>query len=205
MRDIDRALADITSIRSHLAAGTLFRGFGPAVMAVTGGLAFATSLAQSVWPDALAGDPMSFFLCWVVTATVSAVLVGAEMVARSRRHHAGLADAMILNAIGQFIPAGFAGAAIAAVLLRYAPETHWLLPGLWQLLVAVGILASLRSLPRQVLVVGAWYFVAGVAVLILASASRSVTPWMMGLPFAVGQLLMAAILHRASGGYDAEI
>ena len=204
MRDIDRALADITSIRSHLAAGTMFRGFGPAVMAVTGALAFVTALAQSIWPAALAGDPMTFFLCWVVTAGICAVLVGAEMVARSRRHHGGLADAMILNAIGQFIPAGIAGAAIAGVLLRYAPETHWLLPGMWQLLVDVGLLASLRSLPRTVVLVGAWYFVAGVAVLILASASRTLSPWMMGVPFAVGQILMAAVLYRASGEFDAE-
>ena len=199
MRDLDRALADITSIRSHLAAGTLFRGFGPAVMAVTGGLAVVTAAAQSIWPDALARDPVTFILCWAVTACLAVGLTGAEMLARSRRHHGGLADAMILNAIGQFLPAGFAGAAIACVLVRFAPETLWMLPGLWQVLVALGILASLRSLPRAVALVGAWYFVAGTGVLIVASADQSLSPWMMGLPFAVGQLLMAAVLHVASG------
>ena len=46
MRDIDRALADITNIRSQLATGTMFRGFGPTVIAVTGLLAIATAANQ---------------------------------------------------------------------------------------------------------------------------------------------------------------
>ena len=39
MKDIDRALADISDMRNQLAAGTMFRGFGPAVMALSGALA----------------------------------------------------------------------------------------------------------------------------------------------------------------------
>lgn len=204
MRNLDRALADITNIRSHLAAGTMFRGFGPAVMAVTGGLAIVTAGAQSIWFDALAREPLIFLLCWVVTAIISAGLIGAEMLARSRRHHAGLADAMVVNAIEQFVPAGFAGGAIACVLLKFAPESLWILPGFWQILVALGIFASVRSLPRSIALVGAWYFVAGIGVLIVASFSQSLAPWMMGLPFAVGQFLMAAVLHLASGEHHAD-
>jgi hypothetical protein len=209
MRNLDRALADITSIRSQLAAGTMFRGFGPAVIAATGGLALVTAGAQSVWPDELAREPFVFLMCWAATAVVSAALIGAEMLARSRRHHAGLADAMILNAIEQFLPAGFAGGAIAGVLLIFAPEALWILPGLWQILVALGIFASVRTLPRSITLVGAWYFVAGICVLIIASFSQTLSPqnlspWSMGLPFAIGQFLMAAVLHFASGEHDAD-
>lgn len=204
MREFDRALADITSIRSHLAAGTMFRGFGPAVMAVTGLLAIITVGAQSIWPNELAGEPLTFLACWGVTAVVSIILIGAETLARSRRHHAGLADAMLLNAIEQFLPAGVAGGAIAYVLISFAPAALWLLPGLWQVLVALGIFASVRSLPRPIALVGAWYFVAGIGVLTVASSSQSLAPWMMGLPFAVGQFLMAAVLHLASGDHHAD-
>ena len=35
MRDLDRALADITAIRSQMARGTEFRGYGPVTMAAT--------------------------------------------------------------------------------------------------------------------------------------------------------------------------
>lgn len=204
MRDLDRALADIANIRSHLAVGTLFRGFGPAVIAVTGLLAIATAGAQTVWPGALADDALTMLVVWVATAFVSAVLVVAEMLARSRRHHGGLADAMIWNAIQQFLPAAFAGAAVGLVLARFAPDSLWTLPGLWQVLVALGIFASLRTMPPLIALVGAWYFVAGIAVMIMASSADSLSPWLMGLPFAVGQFLMAAVLHFASGEHHVE-
>ena len=197
MREIDRALADIADIRSQLVAGTLFRGFGPAVLAVTGVLALITAAAQSLWPAMLAADPLTFLLVWVVTACIAVTLIGAEMVVRSRRHHPGLAQTMILNAVEQFLPAGFAGAAIATVLLTAAPDSLWLLPGIWQVLVALGILASRRMLPNGTVHVGSWYLLAGLAVLMAAASSQSLSPWMMGVPFAVGQILMAAVLHRA--------
>lgn len=199
MRDIDRALDDITSIRSHLAAGTLFRGFGPFVIAVTGGLAVATATAQSIWPEILAPGPAAFLDCWVVTALVSTGLIGAEMSARSRRHHGGMADAMIWNAILQFLPAGVAGASIAWVLLEFAPDQLWMLPGLWQVLVALGLFTATRTLPRTITIVAAWYFLAGIGTLIIASFSQALSPWLMGVPFAVGQFLMGVFLHFASG------
>jgi hypothetical protein len=40
--------------------------------------------------------------------------------------------------------------------------------------------------------------------LMLASENHALSPWTMGLPFVIGQLLMAAILHFASGDLDAE-
>ncbi len=126
------------------------------------------------------------------------------MQARSRRHHSGLADAMIHQAVEQFLPAGVAGALLAVVLWKFAPETLWMLPGLWQVLVSLGVFASVRSLPRTVAFAGAWYFVAGFAVLMLASESHALSPWTMGLPFVIGQLLMAALLHFASGEIDVE-
>jgi hypothetical protein len=46
MRDLDKALADIFAIRSQIAAGTAFRGYGPATVAATGGLALLTALLQ---------------------------------------------------------------------------------------------------------------------------------------------------------------
>ena len=205
MKNIDRALADITSIRNQIAAGTMFRGFGPVVIAGTGGLAALTATAQTIWPHVLADDPLTFLVCWIATAVISAGFIGVEMLARARRHHAGLADTMILNAIEQFLPAGFAGAAIAYVLFKFAPAVLWVLPGFWQILIALGLFASARSLPRLIPLAGAWYFIAGVCVMIIASFNQSLSPWMMGVPFAFGQILMAAILHLDTGElYDEE-
>jgi hypothetical protein len=204
MRDIDKALADILAIRSQIAAGTAFRGYGPAAVAATGGLALMTAAAQFLLLDDPSGQPLVFFLGWAATALLSAAIIGVEMRARSRRHHCGLADAMVHQAVEQFLPAGVAGALLAVMLGRFAPEALWMLPGLWQLLVSLGISASVRSLPRSVAIAAAWYFVAGFATLMLASQDHALSPWTMGLPFVVGQFLMAAILHFASGDFDAE-
>lgn len=204
MRDLDKALADIFAIRSQIAAGTAFRGYGPATMAATAGLALAMALLQFWWLDDPSGHPLTFFAGWAAAALVSAGMIWTEMQARSRRHHSGLADAMIHQAIEQFLPAFVAGVLLAAMLWKFAAETLWMLPGLWQVLVSLGVFASVRSLPRTVAFAGAWYFVAGFAVLLLASQSHALSPWTMGLPFVIGQLLMAAILHFASGEDDVE-
>jgi hypothetical protein len=204
MRDLDKALADILAIRSQLAAGTAFRGYGPATIAVTGGIALLTAILQSRWLTDPTARPLTFFASWAAAAVLSAVLIWIEMRARSHRHHCGLADAMIYQAVEQFLPAGIAGVLLAPMFWKFAPEALWMVPGLWQLLVSLGIFASVRSLPRTVALAGAWYFVAGFAVLLLASHDHALSPWTMGLPFTVGQLLMAALLHFASGEEDAE-
>jgi hypothetical protein len=204
MSDLDKALADILTIRSQIAAGTAFRGYGPATAAATAALALITTLAQFLWLRAPTAQPLIFFAGWAVTAAISAVMIWIEMLARSRRHHSGLADAMIHQAVEQFLPAGVAGVLLAVMLLKFAPETLWMLPGLWQLMVSLGVFASVRSLPRAVTAAGAWYFIAGFTTLLLASQDHALPPWTMGLPFVVGQLLMAAILQFASGGNDVE-
>jgi len=204
MRDLDKALADIFTIRSQIAAGTAFRGYGPATVAATAGVAFATSILQFLWLDDPTGSTLTFLAGWTVAAVVSGVLIFIEMQARSRRHHSGLADAMIQQAVEQFLPAGIAGLLLAIMLWKFAPETLWMLPGLWQVLVSLGVFASVRSLPRSIALGGAWYFVTGFAVLLHASQTHALSPWTMGLPFVAGQLLMAALFYFASGENDAE-
>ncbi len=204
MRDLDKALADIVTIRSQIAAGTAFRRYGPATVAATGGLALITAVFQSLWLRDPTGHPLTFFSGWAAAALLSAAMIGVEMQARSRRHHSGLADAMIHQAVEQFLPAGVAGILLAVMLWKFAPETLWMLPGLGQVIVSLGVFASVRSLPRTVAAVGAWYFVTGFTTLLLGSQDHALSPWTMGLPFVIGQLLMAAILYFAPGGTDVE-
>jgi hypothetical protein len=195
--DLDRVLADITAIRSQVAAGTAFQGYGPTALAATGALALAATVAQAALLDDPTGRPLTFLAGWIAVAIVS---IGAEMLARSRRHHSGLADAMILNAVEAFLPAGAAGALLLLVLARLAPESLWLLPGLWQVLVGLGLFASLRALPRPVALAAGWYVVAGLGTIAASVEGHALSPWTMGLPFALGQGLLALILHRAPGG-----
>jgi hypothetical protein len=204
VRDLDKALADIVAIRSQIAAGTAFRGYGPATMAVTGALALIAAILQYFLLPNPTADPLAFFLGWGAAAALSGLVIWIEMRARSRRHHSGLADAMIHQAAEQFLPAGVAGVLLAVVMWKFAFETLWLLPGLWQILVSLGIFASVRSLPRSVALAGAWYFISGFVVVALASQTHTLSPWTMGLPFVIGQSMMAGILYVASGDNDVE-
>jgi hypothetical protein len=84
---------------------------------------------------------------------------------------------------------------LTVVLLRAATYNLWMLPGLWEIIFSLGIFASCRFLPRQMFAVGVWYLASGLTCLILEAGSRTLSPWSMGIPFGVGQLLVAAVLQ----------
>jgi hypothetical protein len=204
MEELDRALADITAIRSQLARGTEFRGYGPMTVAATGFVAVAAAGLQAFWLPNPAAHPLDYVAIWVATAAISIVLIGIEMVARSRRIHSGLADAMIHAATEQFIPAGVAGGLLTFVLYRFAPQTLWMLPGLWQIVFSLGIFASCRSLPRPMFAAGVWYLATGLASLAFANDAHAYSPWAMAVPYGFGQLFIAAVLYWSVGESDVE-
>ena len=195
MGELERALADISEIRSQIARGTAFRGYGAATLAATGAFAALAALVQARWLPGAATQPLAYVGLWAATAAVSVIVIGGETVLRTRRAHAGMAQEMLLNAMEQFLPAGIAGVLLTAVLLRFAPETLWMLPGLWQVVFALGVFASCRFLPRPMLLVGGWYLATALACLVRAKGPDVFSPWAMGAPFAVGQLMVAAILQ----------
>jgi hypothetical protein len=106
---------------------------------------------------------------------------------------------MVLSAVEQFLPAMMVGFLLTVVMLTVAPREGWLLPGLWELIFSLGVFASCRFLPRQMFVVGVWYLGSGLFCLAAASTTRTLSPWMMGIPFGVGQLLVAAVLQFGYG------
>ncbi|MET0153484.1 MAG: hypothetical protein ABW298_12845 [Candidatus Binatia bacterium] len=198
MKDLDEALTEITAIRHQMARSAEFRGYGPATLAATGVFAAVAAAAQALWLEHPESDVASYLTLWVATAALSGTLIGVEMVARSRRVHTGLAEEMIATAVEQFLPAAAAGTLVTAVLFLFAPDNLWMLPGLWQILFSLGVFASCRFLPRSIFAVGVWYLTTGLACLAFASGARAFSPWAMGLPYAVGQLLSAALVLQDS-------
>ena len=98
-------------------------------------------------------------------------------------------------AVGQFAPSVVAGGLMTIVLVRSAEETLWMLPGLWCILFSQGIFACRRLLPRATTAVAVFYLGAGLVCLATAHGAYALSPWAMGLPFGVGQLLAAAVLY----------
>lgn len=193
--DVDKALAEIAAIRLQVARGVEFRGYGPATLAATGLIAALAAAAQGAWLGDPLAAPLDYLALWVAAALVSAVLIGAETVTRSRRIHSDLAEEMIWLAAEQFVPAAAAGALLTAVIAAAAPDALWMLPGLWQVVFSLGIFASCRFLPRRLFAAGVWYLATGLACLAFASGEHALSPWAMGAPYALGQLGIAAILQ----------
>jgi hypothetical protein len=52
--------------------------------------------------------------------------------------------------------------------------------------------------------VGLWYLAAGLACLVAESSHRALSPWAMGVPFGVGQLLVASVLQSGYGNFVEE-
>lgn len=193
MDDLHKALGDISSIRRQMARSTEFRGYGPATLAVTGFLAISAAWAQAIWlPDPARHIPL-YLGVWISTAIVSAALIGVQTVTRTHRMHSGMADAMIRMAVEQFLPSAAAGGLLTLVIIRAVPSALWMLPGLWQIIFALGVFSSCRFLPRPMAAAGVWYLLSGLACIALAD-NRALSPLTMGISFGVGQLLVAGIL-----------
>jgi len=195
MKDLNEALTEIAAIRSQIVRTAEFRGYGPITVAITGLVAFASAELQAQLFPAAAHEVATYLTLWISTAAIATTLIAIEMILRSRTIHSGLAQEMILHAVEQLVPSGVAGILVTVVLLKVAPDSIWILPGLWQILFSLGVFASARFLPRPVVAVAAWYLIAGLICLSWAATDRTLSPWMMGLPFGIGQLLAAAILQ----------
>ena len=196
------ALSDIHAIRGQIARGTEFRGYGPASIAASGVLALALGALEAQAYASQALDMPVFLATWGAAAAISVVFTGIETIVRARRVHRGFAQEMIQSAAEQFVPALAAGFLLTVVLLRFAPHTLWMLPGLWQLLFSLGVFASCRFLPRQIFLVGIWYLCAGLYCLAQGPV-RALSPWAMGIPFGVGQLMVAVVLQFGYRRHDA--
>lgn len=181
-------------MRSQIARGTEFRGYGPVAVASTAGLAIAAALFQAQWIEQPLTDIRGYLALWIATAALSVTVIGIDVVTRTRRVHCGIADEMIRAAVEQMLPALAAAVLLTVVLVRFAPYHSALLPGLWQVMLSLGVFASCRSLPAPMIAVALWYLGSGLICIALADAGP-LSPLAMALPFGGGQLLAAAIIQ----------
>ena len=194
MPDIREALSEIRSIRGHMARSIEFRGYGPVTLASTGLLAIVIASMQKFWAVDLEPEPGRFLAIWIAAAAVSLTFISIETVARARRIHSVLAMQMMHSAVEQFMPSIVAGILLTVVLAHAAPQSLWMLPGLWQILFSLGVFASCRFLPHGTFWVGVWYLATGMACLAIGPDVPA-SPWEMGIPFGIGHLLVAGVLQ----------
>ncbi|MHC4548548.1 MAG: hypothetical protein ACYTEZ_07200 [Planctomycetota bacterium] len=194
--ELREALAQITEIRLRMARAEIFRGYRAGPAALSGVVAFAAAgLQYALVPDP-ARQIAAYVALWVGAAALSAATAGLAMALYYRREAAPLERQTAWLAAEQFFPSVVAGALLTFTLARFAPASLWLLPGLWQILFSQGLFASRRLMPRAIVVVAIFYLATGLLCLALARGEHAFSPWAMGLPFGVGQLLAGAVLYR---------
>ncbi len=200
MKDVDQAISQISSIRAQMAASTRFLGLSPEFNLFMGALALAVALLQSFILPATGN--LGYVGIWsaVMMATIS--ISTLDVVSRARKVHGRLATTMLINLLQKFAPFLLSMMLITWVICNFSVANVWLLPGLWQLLLALMGFAALPNLPRGMIWICAWYFVTGMVVLVAAAQTEVLAPWMMGVPFLVGQVAVGLILafDKASEG-----
>lgn len=193
--ELHEALVQISEIRAQVARSETFRGFKPLPVALSGLLAWATALVQSVWLPEPSRLIDTYLILWGGAAVLSLGFTGLCVALHCWHARSAMTRTSALLAIGQFVPCLIAGTTVTWVLYFKAPEILWTLPGLWSILFSLGIFACHRLLPRATIWVAAYYLLAGALTLALAQDGEAFSPWAMALPFGLGQFLAAAVLY----------
>lgn len=186
------AIEQISRIHTQLAATERLRSLRAIPVALSGVFAVAIALLQPT----IVGNPLArpdlYLLLWCGAAITSGVLAAAVVVRRALRTPGALSVANARLAAMQFLPCLVVGVIVTWFVAVRMPHELWLLPGLWQLLFGLGNLAAHRLLPLPGVFIGIAFLATGSCCLWFEE--RALDPWAMGLPFASGQLALAAIL-----------
>lgn len=195
IRDRDDHPASSQALTAEaLSRGTVdLRGYRATTVAWTGVLALLGGAAQAAWVSTPADSPGSFLLVWVGVAVAGILTLTLEVTSRWNRVPAAGQRAGLLRTLFTLAPAFVAGGLVTLALASRGDGSPALLPGLWMVLFALAIYASLPRLPRGVGAVGAFYLLSGAAML-YAPAQVSLAPWSMAGIFCVGQLWAARVL-----------
>jgi len=196
MNDIERAISEISDIRSRLAASTRFHGYAPEAVATVGLISLATLVAQFVWPESLATSDAQIALVWGAVLLCGSIAMSAEAISRTRLEHDGMARAMLRGAMRFSLPISLVCFVLGGSILAFAPQTAWVLPGTWQMLIGVVAFSSYSTMPRGILWPAGMFVLGGAAVTLSAGANQAVTPLMAGGPFVLGHLWIAYVLWK---------
>lgn len=193
--ELHEALSQISDIRQQMAKSQIFRGYRSASVAITGFLAIATACLQPVLVPVPSEQPQQYLALWISVAVIAVTMAGIQFIRRAQHAQPGVSRELTRLAIEQFMPCIVIGALMTVCLYAGPRDALWVLPGLWGLFFAMGILSSCRLLPPQTFYAGLYYLVCGCCCLLLGHDDQAFAAWQMGVTFGGGHLLTAAILY----------
>jgi hypothetical protein len=193
--ELREALSQIGEIRASLAREEVVCPTRSLTVGVVGLLACLGAAAQAVWIPQPLGQIESFLWLWIAVAAISAGLVAVELTVRRRAGQSAIARQATMQTIEQFMPCLVAGSCLTCAIVRFAPASAALLPGLWAITYGLGLFAAVRQLPAMAVGVAAYYMVAGTAAIAWAQDARALSPWTMVATFGAGHFLLAAAFY----------
>ncbi len=192
-QDVSNALEQIAQIHQHLDRTQTCRDLKALPHAASGVWGIAAAALQ-VRLIGSAPSGMQFVLYWLVVAVLAGITASSATALLVMKAPADQRRRTRLL-LAQFAPAVGAGALITAAFFPFTTPAWHYLPGIWAICYGLGIFAMRVLLPRLVGWAALFYVAAGTFVLMSISQGAAVSPWMMGIPFGMGQLLFGFILY----------
>ena len=193
--EVSRALADLEEVRTRLAAVQRFRG-------LSGGAAFASGVAalgsgfiqaSTVPYPVSAAEGARYVAIWIACLACS-LLVNYGAIVLWLVRHWSVRSRVELRTVGMTIlPSVVAGGLISAALVLRGELG--LLPGVWCLCYALGLISSRAMAPPGIGWIAA-LFAAGGAALLFAPGNNALAWWVMPATFGIGQIFIGALVAR---------
>jgi hypothetical protein len=170
--ELHEALGQISEIRAQMTRTQTFGGFRSLTVATSGVLGILAAIYQANRIPRPMEQIEEYVTLWSAVAALSLFVVGLELAYSYSEAMSTLRRRLTTHAIRQFVPCLIAGAVLTAAIIYRAPETAWMLPGLWSLFFGLGVFASSKLLPRPIVWLGVYYLLAGTLCLVLERAIR---------------------------------
>jgi hypothetical protein len=203
--ELHEALGQISEIRAQMTRTQTFGGFRSLTVATSGVLGILAAIYQANRIPRPMEQIEEYVTLWSAVAALSLFVVGLELAYSYSEAMSTLRRRLTTHAIRQFVPCLIAGAVLTAAIIYRAPETAWMLPGLWSLFFGLGVFASSKLLPRPIVWLGVYYLLAGTLCLVFGKGDSPLSPWMMAGTFGLGQLFAALILYCTLERGDEEV
>ena len=193
--EVSRAIADLEEVRTRLAAVQRFRGLSGGAALASGVAAIASGLIQAAsvpHPDSL-GSAARYLTIWIACLVCSlAVNYGAIVVWMIKNW--SVRSRVELKTVGMTIlPSIVAGGLFTAVFILRGQLG--LLPGMWCLCYALGLIASRAMAPPGIGWIAALFAASGAA-LLFAPGSNALAWWVMPATFGIGQVIIGILVTR---------
>ena len=193
--EVSRALADLEEVRTRLVAVQRFRGLSGGAAIASGVAAIGAGFVQigtSAHPVTEA-DGLRYVTIWSACLACSlAVNYGAILLWMAKNW--SVRSRVQLKTVGMTIlPSIVAGGLLTAAFV--ARDELGLLPGMWCLCYALGLIASRAMAPPGIGWVAALFAGSGAA-LLFAQGNNALAWWVMPATFGIGQLMVGTLVMR---------